>query len=154
MTMDEIWLTEAARSALARLPRAQAQAVNRAIREIPSKPGRRLRIPGAPPAEPFLAAVPENREAPVVVYRRSTPEEDGDWLVVSLMNRGDYYTACRAEEALAAAPPAVRESVEAVVAATVATVQVVAHPGTASSTPPPDGGSASTFSPAEPGKNP
>lgn len=50
MTTADIWLTAAARAALEKLPRAQAVIVNSVIRDIPRKPGRRLNIPGGPPA--------------------------------------------------------------------------------------------------------
>ena len=148
MTMAEIWLTAAARTALEKLPPAQARAVNSTIRDIPSKPGQRLNIPGAPQAEPFLAAQPENPDAPVVIYRRTTPDEQGDWLVVSLMNRDDYHAARRAEQTLASAPPAVRDLVN-VVAGTVATSATFPPPTvTTTSTP----GAAPTASPSGPRK--
>src|ERR1039457_772499 len=94
MVMADIWLTVAARSALEKLSPGQAGAVHAAIRDIPSKHGQRFNIPGAPPAEPFLAVEPENPDAPVVIYRRTTTHEQGDWLVVSLMNTGAH-TAVR-----------------------------------------------------------
>ncbi len=129
MTMADIWLTAAARAALEKLPRAEAVAVNAAISDIPSKPGRRLNIPGAPAAEPFVVLEPPVRDAPVVIYRRTTTDEPGEWLVVDLMNPEDYRAARRAEEALAAAPPKVREIVNAAVAGTAATVSVTAPAG-------------------------
>jgi hypothetical protein len=128
--MADIWLTAAARAALEGLSPPQAKAVNAAIRDIPSKPGHRLNFPGAPPAEPFLAAAPETPGAPVVIYRRATPDEGGDWLVVSLLNHDDYHAVVRAEETLATAPPAVRDLVNAAVAGTVATVNITTPPGT------------------------
>lgn len=143
MGMADIWLTAAARSALEELSSGQARAVNAAIRDIPGKRGQRFNIPGAPPAEPFLAIEPEDSDAPVVIYRRTTTDEQGDWLVVSLMNRSDYHAVRRAEQSLAAAPPAIRDIVNAVVEGTVATVNVTAPPGTASST----GGAAPTTGP-------
>jgi hypothetical protein len=134
MVMADIWLTVAARSALEKLSPGQAGAVHAAIRDIPSKHGQRFNIPGAPPAEPFLAVEPENPDAPVVIYRRTTTDEQGDWLVVSLMNPGDYHAVRRAEQSLAAAPPAIRDIVNAVVEGAVATVNVNASPGTATTT--------------------
>ena len=136
MVMASIWLTAAAEAEFKRLQAvapSQADAVSGAINDIPDNPGnpgRRLNLPGAPPAEPFLAVEPRDPDAPAVIYRRTTPEEDGDWLVVSLMSQDDYRAARRAEIALAAAPPAVRELVNAVVTGTVATVTARAVPGT------------------------
>jgi hypothetical protein len=151
MTMADIWLTEAARDALQRLPRAQAVAVNAAISDIPSKPGRQLNVPGAPPAERFLAAEPHGRDAPIVIYRRTAPDEQGDWLVVSLMSRDDYRAARHAEETLAAAPPIVRQIVSAAVAGTVGTVSVTAPAGAVNTTEP--AGAATTIVQGEPRKS-
>jgi hypothetical protein len=122
MTMADIWLTTAARTALESLPSDQADAVSTAIRHIPSNPGRPLNLPGAPPAQPFLAVEPEDRAAPVVIYRHATPLEDGDWLVVSLMPPADYRATRHAEQTLASAPPAAREGVTSVVRGTVSAV--------------------------------
>jgi hypothetical protein len=118
---DNIWLTAAAGATLEKLPPAQAEAVNEAIADIFAKPGQRIDLPGAPPAEPFLAKEPSDPDAPAVIYRRATPDEPGEWLVVSLMNRADYRAAQQAEQELAAYPPAIREIVNAAVAGTVAT---------------------------------
>jgi hypothetical protein len=132
MTMADIWLTPAAEAAFKELqvtaPR-QATAVAKAIDDIPRGRGRPLNIPGAPPAEPFLASEPEDREAPVVIHRHATGDEPGKWLVVSLMDRNDYHAALAAELALAAAPPAIRAIVNAAVVGTVSTVSVTAPPG-------------------------
>ena len=141
MTMADadIWLTAAAEAAFSELqetaPR-QAAEVATAINDIPASPGRRIDVPGAPPAEPFLAIEPGDPKAPAVIYRHATGDEPGKWLVVSLMNRDDYRAALKAELALAAAPPNIRELVNAVVAGSVATVTVTAHPGTATATSP------------------
>jgi hypothetical protein len=137
MTAD-IWLTPAVSRVLDELERsapAHARAVNAAIRDIGVKQGVRLNIPTEPPAEPFLAVRPTLRDAPVVIYRRTTPEEQGDWLVVSLMKPDDYRAARHAEEVVANAAPAVRKLVNAVVAGTVATVKVTAPPGTVTISP-------------------
>lgn len=115
MTMADIWLTTAASAALGKLPPAQAEAVNDTIGDITAVPGQRFDIPGAPPAEPFLAKEPSNPDAPVVIYRRTTTGEAGDWLVVSLMNRADYRTFRGAEQELGAYPPAVREIINGAV---------------------------------------
>lgn len=146
MAMAEIWLTAAAEEEFNRLQAAEprsAAAVHAAIDAIPSKPGRRLDLPGANQAEPFLAEEPGVSGAPVVIYRRTTPEEAGDWLVVSLMKRDDYRAARRAEVALAATPPAFREFVDTLVAGSVASVTATALPGTVNVTQE-DGGATPT----------
>ena len=146
MTMADIWLTAAARAALEKLPSVQAEAVHSAIDDINAAPGQRIDLPGAPPAEPFLAKEPRHPDAPAVIYRRTTTGEPGHWLVVSLMSRADYRAALRAEQELTTYPPAVREFVNAVVAGTVATVTSTAPPGNVTRNPPQTGGAASTTS--------
>ena len=153
MTMADadIWLTAAAEAAFSELqataPR-QAAEVATAINDIPVGPGRRIDVPGAPPAEPFLAIEPRDPKAPAIIYRHANGDEPGKWLVVSLMNRGDYRAALKAELALAAAPPAIRELVNAAVAGSVATVTVTAHPGTATATQPHGAPTTTTGEPA------
>lgn len=129
MTMADIWLTAAARAALEKLLPAQAEAVRSAIGDIATEPGQRIDLPGSPPAEPFLAKEPRDPDAPAVIYRRATPGESGDWLVVSLMGRSDYRAARQAEQQLTTYPPAVRDFVKAVVAGTVGTVTTTAPSG-------------------------
>jgi hypothetical protein len=121
MTMADIWLTAAARGELEVLSPEAKLAVVETISAIGDRRGERLDIPVASAAEPFLALEPAVRQAPVVIYRRTTPEERGDWLVVSLMKRDEYDAARRAEEALAVAPASVRDIVNAAVAGTAST---------------------------------
>jgi hypothetical protein len=137
MTMTDIWLTAAAEAAFSELQATapdQAAAVSEAINNITAREGRRIDLPGAPAAEPFLAIEPRDPDAPAVIYRHAANGEPGKWLVVSLMNRDDYRAARQAEQALAATPPAVRELVNGVVAGTVATVNVAAPTGTVTTT--------------------
>lgn len=146
MTMTDIWLTAAAEAAFTELQATepdQAAAVSEAINSINAREGRRIDLPGAPAAEPFLAIEPRDSHAPAVIYRHAANGEHGKWLVVSLMNRADYRAAWQAEQALAATPPAVRELVNGVVAGTVATVNVAAPAGTATT---PQAGAAATTS--------
>jgi hypothetical protein len=153
MTMADIWLTAAAGTAFSGLQAtapSQAVAVNEAINDINVRPGQPIDLPGAPPAEPFLAKEPNDPRAPVVIYRRATTDEEGDWLVVSLMNRDDYRAARQAEQTLALAPPAVRNFVNTVVGGTVASITVTAPPGTVTSTPQ-TGGAAPTTDHDTPG---
>ncbi len=123
MTMADIWLTAAAEAAFSELRATapdQADAVSEAINDITAADGRRIDLPGAPAAEPFLAIEPRQPDAPAVIYRHAANGEPGKWLVVSLMNREDYRAARQAERALASSPPAVRELINGVVAGTVA----------------------------------
>ena len=146
MTMTDIWLTAAAEAAFSELQATapdQAAAVSEAINNITAREGRRIDIPGAPAAEPFLAIEPRDPDAPAVIYRHAANGEPGKWLVVSLMNRDDYRAARQAEQALAATPPAVRELVNGVVAGTVATVNVAAPTRTVTTT---QAGAAATTS--------
>jgi hypothetical protein len=146
MTMPDIWLTAAAEAAFSELQATapdQADAVSDAINNITATEGRRIDLPGAPPAEPFLSVEPRDPDAPAVIYRHATNGEPGKWLVVSLMNRDDYRAARQAEQALAATPPAVRELVNGVVAGTVGTVRVAAPAGEVTRT---QGGAAPTTS--------
>ncbi len=121
--------------------------MSEAINNITAADGRRIDLPGAPAAEPFLAIEPRQPDAPAVIYRHAANGEPGKWLVVSLMNREDYRAAMQAERALANSPPAVpppavRELVNGVVAGTVATPKagtvIVTHGGAASTTTNPD----------------
>ncbi len=149
MTMTDIWLTAAAEAAFSELQATapdQAAAVSEAINNITAREGRRIDLPGAPAAEPFLAIEPRDPDAPAVIYRHAANGEPGKWLVVSLMNRDDYRAARQAEQALAATPAAVRELVNGVVAGTVATVNVAAPTGTVTTT---QAGPAATTSTTE-----
>jgi hypothetical protein len=144
--MTDIWLTAAAEAAFSELQATapdQAAAVSEAINNITAREGRRIDLPGAPAAEPFLAIEPRDPDAPAVIYRHAANGEPGKWLVVSLMNRDDYRAARQAEQALAATPPAVRELVNGVVAGTVATVNVAAPTRTVTTT---QAGAAATTS--------
>ena len=146
MTMTDIWLTAAAEAAFSELQATapdQAAAVSEAINNITAREGRRIDLPGAPAAEPFLAIEPRDPDAPAVIYRHAANGEPGKWLVVSLMNGDDYRAARQAEQALAATPPAVRELVNGVVAGTVATVNVAAPTRTVTTT---QAGAAATTS--------
>ena len=150
MTMADIWLTAAAEAAFGELQATapdQADAVSAAIDAITAAEGRRIDLPGAPAAEPFLAIEPRDPDAPAVIYRHAANGEPGKWLVVSLMNREDYRAARQAEQALATTPPAVRELVNGVVAGTVATANFTPPGGTMTVT---HGGAAPTTT--NPGK--
>jgi hypothetical protein len=120
--MAEIWLTAAAQEAYSELLDAaptQAGAVSDAINDIRAHPGQPINLPGAPPAEPFLSKEPRDLDAPAVIYRRTTPGEQGDWLVISLMDRAEYRAAREAEQALANYPLAVQTLIEGVARKTI-----------------------------------
>lgn len=135
--MADIWLTAAAQDAyselLAAAP-AQAEAVSEAINDITAHPGRPINLPGSPPAEPFLANEPRHPDAPAVIYRRSTPGEQGDWLVVSLMKRANYRAAREAQQALANYPPSVQSLIEQVAHGAVTTGRLWHEPSASAET--------------------
>ena len=109
---------------------AEAAAVNRAINSIGTVPGRRIDLPTAPPGTPYYALRTSNPDAPVVIYRELRGDEDGDYLVVSLMTPGQYRQQQEVEESGVLDDPALRQEVR-VVANTAATTAVRAMPGTA-----------------------
>jgi hypothetical protein len=131
MSMTEIRITPAAQAKLGELRAVhpeQARAVDAAIREIGTRTGEPLDIPGAPADTPFLALEISLREAPTVVYRRTRPDEPGDWLVVSLLGPEDYQNVRRAEVVISTTP-VVRDIVGAVIAGTVATTPTTTPAG-------------------------
>ena len=76
--MADIWLTAAAEAAFSELQAtapAQAGAVSDAINHITAAAGRRIDLPGAPAAEPFLAIEPRDPDAPAVLYRHAANGE-------------------------------------------------------------------------------
>lgn len=131
MSMPGIWLTRAAEGAYLDLQDsapATAASVAAAISDIPEIPGEALGLPGAPPAEPFLIKEPLDPDAPAILYRRATPDEEGDWLVVSLLDRDDYRALRQAEQDLAAYPPPIQGIVRAALAGTVSALEQAAPP--------------------------
>jgi hypothetical protein len=151
VTMADIWLTAAAEAAFRRLQAttpSQAAAVRDAIDDIAVRPGRPMILPGLPPGESFFAKEPRDPKAPAVIYRDAASDEEGRWLVVSLLDRNDYHAARRAEKDLATYPPEVRNFVNAVVAGTVSTVTTNAPPGEGTGIP--HSAAASTAVPSTP----
>jgi hypothetical protein len=103
----------------------KAQAVEDLIKSIPhtrSEPVR-IDVPGAPHGREYLAALPYDRDAPVVIYRHLQPDEspDGDWLVTALVDRDEYNEYQRAAMQGILDNPAVRE-ITARLGGTVATI--------------------------------
>jgi hypothetical protein len=117
---------------------AEATAVNGAIDSIGTVAARRIDLPTAPPGTPYYALRTSSPDAPVVIYREMREDEDGDYLVVSLMTPGQYRQQQEVEESGILHDPALRREVRAV-ANTAATTAVRAIPET-----PADGGAAST----------
>jgi hypothetical protein len=81
-------MTPAAIDALHKLARPQAEAVARAIAAIGQTEGKPVVAPGDNGRQ-YLAMVPEDDEAPVVMYREA---DDGGYLVTALVDRATYQT--------------------------------------------------------------
>ena len=75
------------------LPDRAASQVDRTILSIPAAEGEpiRLNVPGDPPGTRYWALIPGYELAPVVIYRRSLPSEEGRWLVTALMDQRAYF---------------------------------------------------------------
>jgi hypothetical protein len=111
-----IRVTRAVNSMLREMRAAEpgkAKAVDAAISSIPRDSGVPVRIdvPGAPPGREYRAVVPFERDAPVVIYRRLEPGDraDGDWLVITLIDRDEFDDYQRAAMRGILDNPAVRE---------------------------------------------
>jgi hypothetical protein len=104
-----------------------AHAVQAAIRTIGIEPGEPIDLPNARPETPYQVQKPADPAAPVIVYRRTQPEEQGDYLVVSLMTREEYRQQKLDEQSEALRDPAVRRDI-AVGAGTAASLFVEHHP--------------------------
>jgi hypothetical protein len=74
------------------LDAAAAAAVARTILRIPSARGEPipLHVPGDPPGTVYWALDPGTSGAPVVIYRKSLPSEEGKWRVTALMDPAAY----------------------------------------------------------------
>jgi hypothetical protein len=118
----------------------QANAVRAAIRTIGIEPGEPVDLPTAPPGYSYQAQRPRFATAPVVIYRRSQPDEQGDWLVVSLMTPEEFRQQKQDEQSEALRNPDVRRDI-AIAAGTAATT-VNTNPGPISIAP--TGGAAPT----------
>lgn len=85
---SNVRMTPAAIDALHELARPQAESVARAIAVIGQAPGRPVAAPEGNGRQ-YLAMVPDDAEAPVVMYRAA---HDGGYLVTALVNRDTYKT--------------------------------------------------------------
>jgi hypothetical protein len=96
---SDVRLSEVVVDALRHLPPHAASAVAGAIRRIGDGNGVMLRIttPSAP-GIPYFAMVPANADAPVAIYRKLRPHEDGEYLVTAIINRENFDTYRCAEQ--------------------------------------------------------
>jgi hypothetical protein len=89
-------MTPAAIDALHKLARPQAESVARAIAAIGQVPGKPVVAPnGNGNGRQYLAIVPDDDTAPVVMYREA---EDNGYLVTALVDRETYQTYEIAEQ--------------------------------------------------------
>lgn len=87
---SNVRMTPAAVGALRKLARPQAESVARAIATIGQARGKPVEAPnGNGNGRQYLAIVPDDDEAPVVMYRNS---EDKGFLVTALVDRDTYQT--------------------------------------------------------------
>ena len=87
---SNVRMTPAAIGSLRELARPQAESVARAIAAIGQVPGKPVEAPnGNGNGRQYLAVVPDDDKAPVVMYRNS--EENG-FLVTALVDRDTYQT--------------------------------------------------------------
>jgi hypothetical protein len=95
---SNVRMTPAAIDALHKLARPQAESVARAIATIGQVPGKPVEAPngnGNGNGRQYLAIVPDEDEAPVVMYRAA---EDNGYLVTALVDRDTYQTYEIAEQ--------------------------------------------------------
>ena len=87
---SNVRMTPAAIGALRGLVRPQAESVARAIAAIGQVPGNPVEAPsGNGNGRQYLAVVPDDDKAPVVMYRLA---EDNGYLVTALVDRDTYQT--------------------------------------------------------------
>jgi hypothetical protein len=93
---SNVRMTQAAIDALHMLARPQAESVARVIAAIGQVPGKPVEAPsGNGNGRHYLAIVPDDEKAPVVMYRES---EDNGYLVTALVDRDTYQTYEIAEQ--------------------------------------------------------
>jgi hypothetical protein len=114
---SDVRMTPAAIDALHKLARPQAESVARAIAAIGQTPGNPVVAPnGNGNGKNYLAIVPEDDKAPVVMYRRS---DDNGYLVTALVDRDTYQTYEIAEQPSFLQSRTFRAAVSAVAAAAI-----------------------------------
>jgi hypothetical protein len=93
---SNVRMTPAAIDALHKLARPQAESVARAIAAIGQTPGNPVVAPnGNGNGKNYLALVPDDDKAPVVMYRQA---DDNGYLVTALVDRDTYQTYEIAEQ--------------------------------------------------------
>ncbi len=112
---SNVRITSAAIDALHKLARPQAESVARAIAAIGQVPGKPIEAPNGNGRQ-YLAAVPDDEKAPVVMYRES---EDHGYLVTALVDRDTYQTYEIAEQPSFLRSNTFRTAVGAVAAAAI-----------------------------------
>lgn len=114
---SDVRMTSAAIDALHKLARPQAESVARAIAAIGQVPGKPVEAPsGSENGRQYLAVVPDDEQAPVVMYRAS---EDNGYLVTALVDRDTYQTYEIAEQPSFLRSTTFRTAVGAVAAAAI-----------------------------------
>lgn len=114
---SDVRMTPAAIDALHKLARPQAESVARAIAAIGQVPGNPIEAPnGNGNGRQYLAIVPDDEKAPVVMYRQS---DDTGYLVTALVDRDTYQTYEIAEQPSFLRSNTFRTAVGAVAAAAI-----------------------------------
>jgi hypothetical protein len=114
---SNVRMTPAAIDALHKLARPQAESVARAIATIGQVPGKPVEAPnGNGNGRQYLAIVPDEDEAPVVMYRAA---EDNGYLVTALVDRDTYQTYEIAEQPSFLSSRTFKTAVSAVAAAAI-----------------------------------
>ena len=114
---SNVRMTPAAIGALRELARPQAESVARAIAAIGQTPGNPVVAPnGNGNGKQYLALVPDDDKAPVVMYRQS---DDNGYLVTALVDRDTYQTYEIAEQPSFLSSRTFKTAVSAVAAAAI-----------------------------------
>ena len=117
---SNVRMTPAAIDALHTLARPQAESVARSIAAIGQVPGKPVEAPpGNGNGRQYLAIVPDEDEAPVVMYREA---EDNGYLVTALVDRDTYQTYEIAEQPSFLRSSTFRAAVGAVAAAAISII--------------------------------
>ncbi len=115
---SNVRMTPAAIDALHELARPQAESVAHAIAAIGQAPGKPVAAPEGNGRQ-YLAMVPDEDTAPVVMYRES---DDGGYLVTALVDRATYKTYEIAENGHGLQSMSFKAAVGAVAAAVVGVI--------------------------------
>jgi hypothetical protein len=115
---SNVRMTPAAIGALRELARPQAESVARAIAAIGQTPGNPVVAPNGNGGngKRYLAVVPDDDKAPVVMYRES---DDNGYLVTALVDRDTYQTYEIAEQPSFLSSRTFKTAVSAVAAAAI-----------------------------------